>query len=318
LLLGGALSWPLVARAQQKVMPVIGFLGSTSPGPYATHVAAFHQGLNETGYVEGLNVTIEYRWAEGDYDRLPALAADLVGRKVDIIAAGSAPSARAAKNATATIPIVFTSGGDPVAAGLVDSLARPGGNATGASILNAGLLPKRLELLSELVPTARLIAVLVNPNNWTAAQMIGEPEGAADAKGVQLRVLRAGTESEIHAAFEALVSSPTVALVVGTDAFFLAQRDLLVALAKRHSVPAIYEWREFVATGGLISYGASVTAPYRLAGTYVGRILRGAKPAELPVQQPMTFELAVNLATAKALGLTVPPSILARADEVIE
>jgi len=184
--------------------------------------------------------------------------------------------------------------------------------------LNAGLLPKRLELLSELVPTARLIAVLVNPNNWTAAQMIGEPEGAADAKGVQLRVLRAGTESEIHAAFEALVSSPTVALVVGTDAFFLAQRDLVVALAKRHSVPAIYEWREFVATGGLISYGASVTAPYRLAGTYVGRILRGAKPAELPVQQPMTFELAVNLATAKALGLTVPPSILARADEVIE
>ena len=316
--LGSAIALPCVAAAQQKAMPVIGFLGSTSPDLYAAHVAAFHQGLNETGYVAGQNVTIEYRWAEGDYDRLPALAADLVGRKVDIIAAGSAPSARAAKNATSTIPIVFTSGGDPVAAGLVDSLARPGGNATGASILNAGLLPKRLELLSELVPQAQVIAVLVNPNNWIAAPMIGEAQEAARAKGVKLKILRASTEGEVGAAFESLSPQQLVALVVGTDAFFLTQRDLLVTLAKRYSVPAIYEWREFVADGGLISYGASVTAPYRLAGSYVGRILKGAKPADLPVQQPTTFELVVNLRTAKALDLAVPPSILARADEVIE
>ena len=316
--LGSAIALPCVAAAQQKAMPVIGFLGSTSPDLYAAHVAAFHQGLNETGYVEGQNVAIEYRWAEGDYDRLPALAADLVGRKVDIIAAGSAPSARAAKNATSTIPIVFTSGGDPVAAGLVDSLARPGGNATGASILNAGLLPKRIELLSELVPQAQVIAVLVNPNNWIAAPMIGEAQEAARAKGGKLQILRASTEGEVGAAFESLSPQRLVALVVGTDAFFLTQRDLLVTLAKRYSVPAIYEWREFVADGGLISYGASVTAPYHLAGSYAGRILKGAKPADLPVQQPTTFELVVNLKTAKALGLTVPPSILARADEVIE
>ena len=318
LLLGGAIAAPRALRAQQKSMPVIGFLGSTSPGPYSAHVAAFHQGLGEAGYVEGQNVTIEYRWAEGNYDRLAALAADLVARNVDIIAAGSAPSARAAKNATSTIPIVFTSGGDPVAAGLVDSLARPGGNATGASILNAGLLPKRLELLSDLVPQAKMIAVLVNPNNWTAGPMISEAEEAARTKGVELQILRASTESEIEAAFQFLAPQRIVALVVGTDAFFLNARELLVTLATRHSVPAIYEWREFVVAGGLISYGASVTAPYRLAGGDVGRILKGAKPADLPVQQPTTFELVINLKTAKALRLTVPPSILARAEEVIE
>ena len=316
--LGSAIALPCVAAAQQKAMPVIGFLGSTSPDLYVAHVAAFHQGLNETGYVEGQNVAIEYRWAEGDYDRLPALAADLVGRKVDIIAAGSAPSARAAKNATSTIPIVFTSGGDPVAAGLVDSLARPGGNATGASILNAGLLPKRLELLSELVPQAQVIAVLVNPNNWIAAPMIGEAQEAARAKGVKLQILRASTEGEVGAAFESLSAQRLVALVVGTDAFFLTQRDLLVTLAKRYSVPAIYEWREFVVDGGLISYGASVTAPYRLAGSYVGRILKGAKPADLPVQQPTKYELVINLKTAKALGLAIPETLLATADEVIQ
>ena len=241
--LGSAIALPCVAAAQQKAMPVIGFLGSTSPDLYAAHVAAFHQGLNETGYVEGQNVAIEYRWAEGDYDRLLALAADIVGRKVDIIAAGSAPSARAAKNATSTIPIVFTSGGDPVAAGLVDSLARPGGNATGASILNAGLLPKRIELLSELVPQAQVIAVLVNPNNWIAAPMIGEAQEAAHAKGVKLQILRASTEGEVGAAFESFSPQRLVALVLaaaflvalfGFGLGFYGPGIYLVALKARH------------------------------------------------------------------------------------
>jgi len=317
-LLGGAIIAPRALVAQQKATPVIGFLGSTSPRLYAGHVAAFHQGLSETGYVQGQNVAIEYRWAEGEYARLPALAADLVVRNVDVIAAGSAPWALAAKSATSTIPIVFTSGGDPVTAGLVDSLARPGGNATGVSILNAELLPKRIELLSKLVPQAKVIAVLVNPNNSTAGQMVRDVEAAARAKQVQLPILEASSEAELDVAFESLVRQQIAALVVGTDAFFLTRRDQFVTLAARHAIPAIYEWREFVVAGGLISYGADVTAPYRLAGAYVGRILSGAKPADLPVQQPMKFELAVNLNTAKALGLTIPPSILALTDEVIE
>jgi putative tryptophan/tyrosine transport system substrate-binding protein len=318
LLLGGAMTAPHALRAQQKAMLVIGFLGSSSPDPYAPFVAAFHQGLSETGYVEGENATIEYRWAEGRYDRLPALAADLVGRKVDLIAtSGGPPSARAAKNATSKIPIVFVVG-DPVEDGLVTSLARPGGNLTGLSLLVVELTPKLLELLSDLVPRARVIALLVNPNNSNAARIIRDVREAARAKAVQLHILRAGTDSEIEAAFATLVQLQVGALVVGADPFFYSLRDQLLALAAHHAVPAIYDLRELAAAGGLISYRPSLAAAYRQAGIYAGRILKGAKPADLPVQQPTTFELVVNLNTATSLGLTIPPAILARADEVIE
>jgi putative ABC transport system substrate-binding protein len=319
LLLGGTVTAAPSLRAQQKAMPVIGYLGIGSPGLYAPVVAAFHQGLSEAGWVEGQNVAIEYRWAEGHHDRLPALAADLVGRKVDVIVAGGgAAGALAAKNATSTIPIVFFSGDDPVAVGLVASLARPGGNLTGFSIITVELMPKRLELLSELVPQARLIALLVNPNSLGSERMTQEMQNASHAKGVQLYILEARTEDEIDAAFATLAQARAGALIVSADAFFNSRREQLVTLAARSAVPAIYEWREFAAAGGLISYGPSLMAVNRQAGTYVGKILKGAKPADLPVQQPTTFELVVNLKTAKELGLTVPPSILARADEVIE
>jgi len=318
ILLAGAMDgWPSALRAQQKAMPVIGHLSSESPGPDAPFVAAFHQGLIETGYVEGQNVAIEYRWAEGRYDRLPGLAADLVGRKVDVIQPGGTPSALAAKSATSTIPVVFIVG-DAVAAGLVPSLARPGGNLTGVSLLTFELMAKRLELLSELVPQASVIALLVNANSAMAERIMRDVQEAARAKGVQLHILKAGTEDEIDAAFATLVQLHAGALLVGTDPFFNSRREQLAALASRHAVPAIYEWREFAEAGGLISYGPSLPAANRQVGIYVGRILNGAKPADLPVQQPTTFELVVNLNTAKALGLTVPPSILARADEVIE
>jgi putative tryptophan/tyrosine transport system substrate-binding protein len=317
-LFGGAMAWPRAVLAQQKAMPVIGFLGSGSPGPVSSHLAAFRQGLAETGYVEGRDVEIEYRWAEGHYDRLPTLAADLVSRKVDAIVAGSAPAAVAVKSATATIPIVFLTGGDPVADGLVGSLARPGGNLTGVSTLNLELIAKLLELLSELVPQARVIALLVNPNNPVTERLIREAQEAARAKGVQLPILKAGSESEIDAAFAALVQRQAGALVVGTDAFFYSRREQFLALASRQAIPVIYEWREFAASGGLISYGPSYTAVLRQLGICAGKILKGAKPADLPVQQPTTFELVINLKTAKALGLTIPQSILARADEVIE
>jgi putative ABC transport system substrate-binding protein len=315
-LLGGAMTAAPALRAQ-KAMPVIGYLSFASPGPFAPLVTALRQGLSETGYVEGQNVAIEYRWAEGHYDRLPALAADLVGRNVDVVAASGPPSALAAKGATSTIPIVFSSG-DPVGEGLVANLARPIANLTGVSLFTAELMPKRLELLSELVPQARVIALLVNPNNPNTEPMIRDVQEAAGVKGVQLPILKAGTESAIDAAFASLVQLHVGGFVVGTDPFFNSRREQLVALAAHHAVPAIYEWREFAAAGGLISYGSSLTAAYRQVGIYAGKILKGAKPSDLPVQQPTKFELVVNLKTAKALGLPVPQSILARADEVIE
>jgi len=301
-------------------MPVIGFLSGTSPGPNGANVAAFRQGLSETGYVEGQNLAIEYRWAEGRYERLPALAADLVGRKVDVIVttAGGQNAVVAAKSATSTIPIVAVMGDDPVATGRVTSLARPGGNLTGVSFLVVELMPKRLELLSELVPQARVVALLVNPNNENTQRIMRDVQEAARAKGLQLPILKAGTESEIDAAFAELVQQRAGALIVGAEPFFTDRREQVAALAARHVVPAIYGVRENVAAGGLISYGASLNGIFRQLGIYAGKILNGAKPADLPVQQPTTFELLINLTTAKALGLTVPHSMLMRADEVIE
>jgi putative ABC transport system substrate-binding protein len=318
-LLAGAMGgWPSAMRAQQKAMPVVGYLSPGSPGPLAPSVAATRQGLSDTGYVEGQNLVIEYRWAEGHYDRLPALAADLVGHNVDVIlATGSPSSALAAKNATSTIPIVFT-GGDPVAAGLVASLARPGGNLTGMTFMEAELMPKQLELLSELVPQARVIGLLVNPHSPTVERSIGDVQEAGRVKGVRVQVLKADTQSEIDAAFVTLDRLQAGGLLVGGNLFFFNQREQFVALAARHAVAAVYERREFAEAGGLITYGASFKAVARQAGAYVGRILEGAKPADLPVQKPTTFELVINLKTAKALGLTVPPSILVRATEVIE
>jgi putative ABC transport system substrate-binding protein len=300
-------------------MPVIGFLSSASPGASAPNVAALRQGLSETGYVEGQNLAIEYRWAEFQYDRLPALAADLVARKVEVIATNVDPRAAwAAKSATATIPIVFSAISDPVSLDLVPSLAQPGGNVTGVSPMNTELMAKRLELLSELVPQARVIALLVNPNGASAERRIGDVQEAARAKGVQLPILKASTEGEIDTAFDSLVQLQAGALVVDPDVFFVNRREQIMALAARHAVPAIYAWREATAAGGLISYGASAPSVYYQGGILVGKILKGAKPADLPVAQPTRFELVINLKTAKELGLTVPPSILSRVDQVIE
>ncbi len=319
LLLGGAMTASRALRAQQKAMPVIGYLESGAAGASAPLVAAFRQGLSETGWVEGQNLAIEYRWAEHPYDRLPALAADLVGRKVDlIVAAGGFLSALAAKSATSTIPIVFTGVSDPVGAGLVASLARPGGNITGFSPFQLEMMPKRLELLTELVPQAGTIALLVNPNDPNTERVLQVVPEAARTKGVQLSILNASTEGGIDAAFPTLVERHAGALLVPADPFFNSRREQLLGLASRHAVPAIYAWREFPVSGGLISYGPSLPAMRRQAGVYAGKILKGAKPADLPVQQPTVFELVVNLKTAKELGLIVPPSILSRADEVIE
>jgi putative tryptophan/tyrosine transport system substrate-binding protein len=317
-LVGAMGGWSSAVRAQQKAMPVIGYLSGTSARPSDPSVAAFHQGLSEAGYVEGQNLTVEYRWAEGHYDRLPALAADLVDRKVDVIVTIGGISALPAKSATSTIPIVFMGVPDPVATGLVPSLARPGGNLTGFTNIFVELMPKRLELLSELVPQARVIALLVNPNSATAEAQIKVVQEAARVKEVQLPILKAGTEGEIDAAFAALVELHADALLVGGDPFFASRREQFLALASRRAVPASYMWRDFAAAGGLTSYGVNNIAVFREVGRYTGRILKGAKPADLPVQQPTTFDLVVNLKTAKTLGLTVPPSILARADEVIE
>ena len=317
LLGGAAVAWPLAARPQQKAMPTIGWLGNSSPSTGSWSIAAFLQGLGETGYVEGQNVAIEYRWSEDRYERLPALADDLVRLKVDLIVTGGGnPSALAAKTATSTIPIVVTTVGDPVGAGLVTSFARPGGNVTGISILVPELTPKLLQLISELVPRAKTIASLVNPvadESW-----IGQLQETAQTMGVQLPVLKAGTEQEIDAAFATLVQLHAEALVVRGDPFFFSRRAQIVALAARHVVPAIYFAREYTASGGLISYGPNLPASYRQAGVYAGKILKGAKPADLPVEQPTKFELVINMKTAQALGLTVSPLLLARADEVIE
>jgi len=317
LLLATGIMGSRAVRAQQKAMPVIGNLVAGGP-PNPRILAAFRQGLSETGYVDGQNVVIENHSAEGRYDQLPELAAGLVSSKVDVIVTGNLPGALAAKNSTTTIPIVFLTGGDPVGDGLVASFARPGGNLTGVSIMAFELIPKLLELLSELVSQAKVIDLLVNPTNPATDLIIRKVQEAADAKRLELRVLKAGTESEIDAAFATLIQLQAGALVVVPDPFFLSRRDQLVALASRYSIPAIYAWREFATAGGLISYGSSLTGTWRQLGVYAGRILKGDKPADLPIQQPTTFELVVNLKTAKALGLTVPPSILARADEVIE
>jgi putative ABC transport system substrate-binding protein len=312
-----AVSLSATARAQQSAMPVIGYFHFATP-EYTPSAAPFLQGLSESGYIEGKNVRIEYRWAEGRYDRMPAMAAELVARKVDLIAAFGPPPARAAKNATSTIPIVFEVGNDAVEAGLVESLARPGGNATGLSILFTQLTPKRLELLCELLPTAATIALLVNPTSPTAVPSIKGAQEAAAAKSVKLLILNASTENEIDAAFASAASAKADGLVISADPFFDTRRDQLVAPAAHYRIPTVYFEREFSTAGGLISYGSSLPSVYRQMGIYAARILRGEKPADLPVEQPTTFELVINLKTAKALELTVPPKLIFTADEVIE
>jgi putative tryptophan/tyrosine transport system substrate-binding protein len=318
-LLGGAATWPLAARAQQPAMPVVGFLNPDSPQGYGQQLSAFLKGLGETGYVDGRNVVIEYRWAEGRYDRLPAMAADLVHRQVTVIAATSTTSALAAKAATTTIPIVFEMGSDPVRLGLVTSLSRPGGNITGITQLNWEVIPKRLELLHELLPTARVMALLVNPTDAVYAEMQSRAVlTAAHTLGLELRVLNASTEGDFESVFANLVPLRAGGLVIGGGAFFFSRIKQLAALAIRHAVPAVYQTREFVAAGGLLSYGSEVTDAYRLAGVYTGRVLKGDKLADLPVLQATKVELFINLKTAKTLGITVPLPLSGRADELIE
>ena len=319
-LLGGAAAvWPLAARAQQQAaMPVVGFLSGVSPGPFAQRVAAFRQGLSETGAIEGRNVAIEYRWAEGQYDRLPALATDLVGRRVVVIVAYTDRAALTAKAATTTIPIVFLIGNDPIKLGLVASLARPGESITGVSWFGVDLEAKQLSLLHELVPNAAIIALLVDLNVPNVASQVSQVQAAARALGPQLVVLNARTPSDIDMAFASLVRERVGALVVGAGAFLLSRRDQIIALAARHAIPTIYGFREYSADGGLISYGNDIPDAFRRAGVYTGRILKGDKPADLPVERATKFELVINLKTAKALGLAVPNSMQLLADEVIE
>ena len=314
-----SIAWPLSARAQQAALPLVGFLNSGSPDGYALQVNAFRQGLKEAGYVEGQNVTIEYRWANDQNDRLAALADDLVRRRVSVIAATSTPANLVAKAATSTIPIVFTAGGDPVQLGLVASLNQPGGNVTGVTQLAVELAPKRLEVLHELVPTASVIALLVNPNDPTQTETVSrETESAARRLGLQIHIVQASAERDLEGVFAIFPEMRASALVIGGGAFFNNHTEELAALAIRHSVPAIAQYRQFVTAGGLASYGGSITESYRLAGVYTGRVLKGEKPAELPVQQATKVDLIINLKTAKALDITVPLSLLGRADEVIE
>jgi putative ABC transport system substrate-binding protein len=315
---GAAAAWPLPARAQHPARPVVGFLSPASPEQLTDRVRAFLQGLADAGYVEGRNVTIEYRWAEGQGDRLPEFAADLVRRQVTVIMASSDRSALAAKSATAMIPIVFTSGNDPVAFGLVASLNRPSGNLTGVTTLNVEVGPKRLELLHEMVPATKRIAVLINPSDPSAETLSRDLDAAARTLSLELDILHASSERDFDGVFATLRQRGAGALVIGADPFFNSRSEQLAQLSARHAVPAIYQYRTFAAAGGLLSYGSSPTDPYRLAGNYCGRVLRGEKPADLPVQQATKVELIINLKTAKTLGLDIPPMLLARADEVIE
>ncbi len=317
-LLGGAAAWPLGARAQQAAMPVIGFLHGGPASSNAPLVEPFRRGLAEFGYVEGSNVKIEFRWAEGQYDRLAQLAADLVRRQVAVIAAFSPPAAQAAKAATATIPIVFESGNDPIKAGLVASFNRPGGNATGINILVEELLGKRLGLLHELVPTASMVAVLLNPRTPSYEIQSRDVQAAARTLGQEIHIFNASTEQDVDKAFTALVELRAGALLVGSDPFLAGRLEQMVALAAHYSVPAIYARHEFVTAGGLMSYDVDFPDAYRQSGIYVGRILKGAKPGDLPVVRPTKYTLAINLKTAKTLGLTVPPGLIAAADKVIE
>jgi putative tryptophan/tyrosine transport system substrate-binding protein len=312
-----AAAWPVGARAQQP-MPVIGVLNGGSPGPLREQLAAFRDGLKEAGFIEGQNVAIEFRWAEGQFDRFPAFASDLVRRQVAVIYAGSNPAVIAAKRATATIPIVFSTGDDPVKLGLIASLNLPGGNITGVYTFTTGLEAKRLGLLRELVPKATTIAALVNPNYFGAEAQLRDIQEAAARLGVQLIILNANTETDFGPAFATLAQERTGALLVGGSPFLNSRREQLVVLAARYAVPAIYQWRDFAAAGGLMSYGTNLTDAYRQVAVYIGRILNGAKPADLPVIQSSKFEFVINMSTAKALGLDVPGSLSARADEVIE
>jgi putative ABC transport system substrate-binding protein len=312
-------AWPFRAMAQRAGTPVIGFMSSRSPSESARAVAAFQSGLAEAGFEEGRSVAIEYRWAEGDYDRLPALAEDLVARKITLLAAtGGIVSARAAKAATQTIPIVFVSAGDPVSFGLVASLSRPGGNVTGASLINVALGAKRVGLLRELLPAASTFAMLVNPDTPDSDPETQDVLAVAGALGLKIQIVQARAESEFEPAFAAVRAARADALIVGADAFFTSKRAQLVALAQQHAIPSIYYWRDFVEAGGLLSYGTSLMDGYRQAGIYAGRVLKGAKPADLPVVQPTKFELVINVKVAKAVGLTIPDQLLAIADEVIE
>jgi putative ABC transport system substrate-binding protein len=319
LLGGAAAAWPFAARAQQAAMPVVGFLGAPSPVPYAAYVSAIHQALKEAGYVEGQNVRFEYRWADGHYERLPALAAELVSLRVAVILPiGGAPPTLAAKEATARVPIVFNTGDDPVKLGLVASFNRPGGNLTGVALLSVDLEAKQLQLLHDLAPNAALIALLVNPSNPLSDTQVRDAHQAADALGQRVLILKASTERELNAAFATLVQERAGALLVGADTFFTSQPTLFVVLTARHAIPAIYTWRSHVDAGGLMSYGPSLLDAYRQAGVYAGKILKGEKPADLPIVQPTRFELIINLKTARALGIDIPPTLLAIANEVIE